>query len=245
MADRPPSEQPPGRPLRRPGYRVHVPPGYRDDTPSSVILFLHGAGERGSDNERQLQVGLPPALHAHPGRWPALVVSPQAPADTLWMGETAAAALAALETTQTEFNIDPGRILLTGLSMGGHGAWYLAYRHPERFAAIVPVCGWVSRIGLSRDATESVVPDADAEACGGDPFVALAMRLRVLPIWSFHGAEDPAVPVEESRRAALALASVGGAARYTELAGVGHAAWESAYDSTELAEWLQLRRRDV
>ena len=237
------------RSIRRPegdsrAFRIYIPPGYMAARPWPLILSLHGAGERGHDNERQLTVGLAPALRAHPERWPALVVFPQAPEDTLWMGQTAADALAALEATRAEFNIDPDRITLTGLSMGGHGCWYLAYRHPELFAAMAPVCGWVSRIGLSRDAEESPVPDADAAAQGGDIFAALAARVRDVPIWSFHGAEDPAVPVEDTRRAARALAAVGSAARYTELPGVGHAAWEPAYGSAELAAWLMAVRRN-
>lgn len=238
------------RSIRRPegdsrAFRIYIPPGYTAARPWPLILSLHGAGERGHDNERQLAVGLAPALRARPERWPTLVVFPQAPEDTLWMGGSAAAALAALEATRAEFNIDPERITLTGLSMGGHGAWYLAYRQPELFAAVVPVCGWVSRIGLSRDAAESPVPDADAAAHGGDIFAALAARLCGVPVWSFHGTEDTAVPVEETRRAARALeAAGGGLARYTELPGVGHAAWEPAYGSAELAAWLMAARRN-
>lgn len=233
---------PNGRPAP---YRLYLPPDYTPARPWPVILFLHGAGERGRDNERQLAVGLAPALRAHPERWPAIVVFPQAPEDALWMGDAAAAALAALEATRAECAVDPQRILLTGLSMGGHGSWYLAYRRPELFAAVVPVCGWVSRIGLSRDAAESPVPDADAAAHGGDPFPALAARLRGVPTWCFHGTEDTAVPVEETRRAARALQAAGdGRARYTELPGVGHAAWEPAYGSAELAAWLMAARRN-
>jgi len=113
--------------------------------------------------------------------------------------------------------IDPDRVYLTGLSMGGYGAWDLAARHPERFAAVVPVCG------------------------GGDP--AQADRLRDLPIWVWHGDRDRSVPVEQSRRMVEALRRAGSAVRYDELPGVGHGSWKQAYGAGGAIDWMFAQRR--
>jgi predicted peptidase len=220
-------------------YQVYVPRAYALDTEQRfpVILFLHGAGERGDDGLAQTEVGLGPALRRYPSRYPAIVVFPQAPRDSAWTGRVAEAAMAALEQTEREFRTDPERVYLTGISMGGHGTWYLAYRHPDRFAAIAPVCGFIDWRFGGRDVT--VVPPAD-----GDPFEALARRLASVPTWIFHGEADPAVPVEQSRRAAKAFEAAGAAdVRYSELPGIGHNAWDPAYASPGFAEWLFAQRR--
>jgi predicted esterase/predicted DNA-binding protein (MmcQ/YjbR family) len=219
------------------GYRVQLPAGYTPDTAWPVILFLHGSGERGDDGVSQTAVGLGPAARAHPERFPTIIVYPQAPLESRWSGAPARAAMAALRQAMTEFRADPDRVYLTGLSMGGNGAWRLAYEHPGRFAALVPICGWVGAAPVLPGA-EAAVPAED-----GDPFEALAERLAPVPVWIFHGEEDPAVPVEESRRAAAALEAAGGNVRYTELPGVGHNAWDPAYGSASLAEWLFAQRR--
>jgi len=220
-------------------YQVYVPREYASDPGRRfpVILFLHGAGERGDDGLAQTAVGLGPALRRHPSRYPAIVVFPQAPRDSTWTGRVAEAAMAALERTEAEFRTDPDRVYLTGISMGGNGTWYLAYRHPERFAAIAPVCGFVTmRFGAG---TAAVVPAED-----GEPFAALARRLASVPTWIFHGEADPVVPVEQSRRAAEALEAAGAAdVRYSELPGVGHNAWDPAYASPGFADWLFAQRR--
>ncbi len=218
-------------------YQVYVPRGYAERTRWPVILFLHGAGERGGDGVFQTAVGLGPALRKSPDRYPAIVVMPQAPRDSLWTGRPADAAMAALDRTLEEFSTDPARIYLTGLSMGGHGTWYLAYRHPERFAAIVPICAWV-RGGPPLPPESSVVPEED-----GEPFAALAARLAGVPVWIFHGEVDSVVPVEESRRAAEALERAGVDVRYTEVPGTDHDSWDAAYGSPELTTWLFAQRR--
>lgn len=218
-------------------YQVYVPSAYDGTARWPVILFLHGAGERGSDGLLQTAVGLGPAIRRGPDRYPAIVVLPQAPRDSLWTGAPAAAAMAALDRTLEEFSADPDRVYLTGLSMGGHGTWYLAYRHPERFAAVVPICGWVSA-GGGLPTAGAVVPTQE-----GEPFEALARRLVNVPIWIFHGEVDSVVPVEESREAAAALEAAGGRVRYTELLGIDHDSWDAAYGSPELTTWLFARRR--
>jgi predicted peptidase len=217
-------------------YQVYVPRAYDPGQRWPVILFLHGAGERGGDGVLQTVVGLGDAVRRDPARFPALVVFPQAPADALWTGAPAEAAMAALEAVMVRYATDPDRVYLTGISMGGNGAWYLAYRHPDRFAAVAPICGWVeSHPHFSRG---QVVPGQD-----GEPFQALAQRLAGVPIWIFHGDADTAVPVEQSRRAAAALEAAGADVRYTELPGVGHNSWDPAYQSSELSHWLFQQRR--
>jgi predicted peptidase len=200
-------------------YQVYVPATYRANVAWPVILFLHGSGESGTDGARQTEIGLGPALRRHPDRYPAIVVFPQTPSDKSGNAVTARIALAALDKTQQEFNTDAQRIYLTGLSMGGSGAWYLAYEHPERFAALVPICGWAA----NRD--------------------GLAQRLRQLPIWIYHGDSDTVVPVEESRKAFAALKAAGADVRYTEIAGGNHNAWDAAYQSEQLPAWLLTMRR--
>ncbi len=218
-------------------YQVYVPADYETRTDWPVILFLHGAGERGSDGLLQTTVGLGPAIRRDPARYPAIAVFPQVPADSLWVGVPAEMALAALEHTLSEFRVDRKRVYLTGLSMGGHGTWYLAYRHPELFAAIAPICGWVPDMPDFAGSVP-VVPLED-----GPPMQALAHRLANLPIWIFHGEMDLVVPVTGSREPAAALQSVSANVTYTEYLGLGHETWDAAYASDRFTQWLFAQRR--
>lgn len=218
-------------------YQVYVPRDYDPNVEWPVILFLHGAGERGADGVRQTAVGLGPALRLEPEHWPAIVVFPQAPPDSAWSGVPAGVAIAALDRTLAEYSTDHDRVYLTGNSMGGNGVWYIAYRYTNRFAAIAPVCAWVSGHERFPTASEAVPPE------DGDPFDALTERLADMPTWIFHGDADPAVPVEESRRAAASLRARNPDVRYTELPGTGHNAWDPAYGSAEFAAWLLAQRR--
>jgi predicted peptidase len=219
-------------------YQVYVPSSY----PASqqrwpVILFLHGGGERGSDGLFQTQVGLGSAIRRAPARWPAIVVLPQVPADSLWLGMPADMAMAALDQTISEFRTDPTRVYLTGLSLGGNGTWNLAYKHPDRFAAIAPICAFVTpfpRLPGSR----SIVP-----ADSGEAFAAIARRLGKLPTWIFHGEADPVVPVAESRRMTEAMKAAGGDVRYSELLGIDHNSWDAAYASQQFRDWLFAQKR--
>lgn len=218
-------------------YQVYVPARYPASTERwPVILYLHGAGERGDDGLFQTAIGLPNAIRRAPKTYPAIVVMPQVPTDSVWMGDPASAAIAALDRTMSEFRGDPDRVYLTGLSMGGNGTWNLAYRFPERWAAIAPICAFVAPVNPLR-ASRPIVP-----ADSGDPFAALARRLGRLPTWIFHGEMDPVVPVTESRRMAGAMAGSPNA-RYTELPGMGHNVWDAAYGSTQFQEWLFAQRR--
>jgi predicted peptidase len=224
-------------------YQVFVPREYAKQPSRQwpVILALHGSGERGNDGSSQMEVGLGPAIRRHEERFPAIVVFPQSPADDTpgWQSFGARLALAALDSAMAEFNTDKSRVYLTGLSMGGNGSWYLAYHHPDRFAALVVVCGWVA--GRSRIGATVYPPIAPGPAA--DRFRAVAQRVRHLPIWIFHGEEDALVPVGESRGMAQALRRAGADVRYTEFRGVGHNAWDPAYDRADLFEWMFKQRR--
>lgn len=215
-------------------YQVFVPRDYDPATSWPVILFLHGSGERGDDGSRPTQEGFGETLRWNPERWPAIVVFPQAPYEASWVGAAGRTAMAALAATRAEFNTDPERVYLTGLSLGGQGAWHLAYEHPELWAAVAPVCSFIEGHGRYPD----VLPASEA-----DPYAALARKIVAIPIWIFHGADDPVVPVEGARHLAAALKAQGADVQYTELPGVGHNAWDPAYSREDFATWILSQRR--
>lgn len=220
-------------------YQVYVPSAYGASNQRwPVILFLHGAGERGADGLFQTAVGLGNAVRRGASKYPAVIIFPQTPADSTWIGAPADAAMAALDQTLAELRTDSDRVYLTGLSLGGNGTWNLAYKYPDRFAAIAPICGFVhpfSRLPGSR----AIVPGDTGAAV----FTALARRIGRLPTWIIHGEIDPVVPVAESRRAAEALKAAGGDVRYTEILGGGHEIWDETYGSAQFREWLFAQRR--
>lgn len=194
-----------------------------------LVIFLHGAGERGTDNQKQLVHGVPEFVKRQK-QYPCFLIAPQCPEKERWGDWTVNAALLPeptppthlvlelLPALQKEFNIDAKRIYVTGLSMGGFGTWDLISRHPEMFAAAVPVCG------------------------GGDD--KQASKIAKLPIWAFHGAKDTAVKPERSRAMIEAIKKVGGDPKYTEYPDVGHASWAPAYKDEEMFKWLFAQKRD-
>jgi predicted peptidase len=216
-------------------YQVFVPAGYTRSQSWPVVLFLHGGGERGTDGLIQTEVGIGSAIRRFASRFPAIVVMPQAHPPAGWAGANAEMALKALDQTEAEFMTDKNRVYLTGLSMGGAGTWYIAYRHPSRFAALVAIC---ARVRPSATTTDPVVPAGD-----GEPFATLAARIKHLPIWVVHGDADQTVPVDESRGIVAALKTLNVPVRYSELAGVGHNSWDAAYRSEELTDWLFAQKR--
>jgi len=211
-------------------YQVYVPADYDRSRTWPVVLFLHGGGERGSDGLIQTEVGIGSAIRRFSSRFPAIVVMPQARPPLGWTGANADMALKTLEQTETEFNIDRSREYLTGLSMGGAGTWYIAYRNPSRFAALLAIC---ARVRPSQTTTDPVVPVTE-----GEPFETLAARVKHLPIWVFHGDADNTVPVDESRGIVAALTALNVPVKYSELPGVGHNSWDTAYRDPEVATWL-------
>jgi predicted peptidase len=215
-------------------YRLFVPVGCSTQSPCGLLLFLHGAGERGTDNEAQLKNdALALTGVAAQAEHPTLVVYPQCPRDMQWVEAPWAdgaydlprtpasrpmlAALNLVTALQAQYPVDPQRLLVTGLSMGGYGAWDALLRHPSKFAGALVLCG------------------------GGDP--AQAAVIRDVPIWAFHGDRDPAVPVRASRKMIEALRKAGGSPRYTEVADRGHDVWTVAYRDAEVVRWLLSQRR--
>lgn len=195
--------------------RGYVEPGVPGAPRWPLVLFLHGMGERGDDLSLVKRHGPPKLLEA--GREiAAIVVSPQCPLQPQF-GWSTPAVLALLDDVMERCAVDPDRVLLTGLSMGGYGTWAVACEAPERFAALAPICG------------------------GGDP--AKAARLAALPIWAFHGADDRVVPLAQSEAMVRAVEAAGGAPKLTVYEGVGHDSWVRAYDDPALWEWLLAQRR--
>jgi predicted peptidase len=199
-------------------YVVFVPDDYKGDKEYPVILFLHGAGETLGGKAKPEQVGIGPAIKKRAKTFPFVVVIPQSHKRT-WRADSpdAKRALAILDLVQKTYKTDPKRVYLTGLSMGGYGTWSLAAAHPERWAAIVPICG------------------------GGDP--KQAEKIKDIPCWCFHGDADKAVPVQRSRDMIKALKAAGGNPRYDEYPGVGHNSWDRAYGTDELYSWLLEQKR--
>lgn len=208
-------------------YQVYVPADWTKNKKWPVILFLHGAGERGDDGLIQTEVGLGTAIRRHPDRFPSIVILPQCRKNVWWSDPAMEAQLLqALDKTVKEFNGDPQRIYLTGLSMGGFGTWYLAAKYPGKFAALAPVCGGVR-------------PGADTAA---DPYAMTAQKVGKTPTWVFHGDADKAVPVAQSRKMVEALKAAGGNVRYREYEGIGHNSWDKAYAEPEFLPWLLAQR---
>jgi predicted peptidase len=196
-------------------YLLYLPREYGEEngTRWPLILFLHGSGERGTDLSKVKAHG-PPKLVSEGQEMPFIIVSPQCPARSNWEPE---ALVELLDQIVRKYAVDKDRIYLTGMSMGGAGTWALASAHPERFAAIAPVCGW------------------------GDP--GMARRIRAMPVWVFHGAEDDVVPLQASQEMVDALRQVGNEARFTVYPDVGHDSWTQTYNDPALYEWFLSHRR--
>lgn len=215
-------------------FRVFTPKGWSAKKKWPVMLFLHGAGERGDDNLAQTRVGIGPAILRQRDSLPFVVVLPQCPRNRWWTEpDMQAQALKALDQTVNEFSGDPKRTYLTGLSMGGYGSWLLAANNPSMFAAVAVVCGGV------RPPPGINVPRAGSGlAAAADPYAAVAAKVGKTPVWVFHGGADPVVPVSESRKMVEAIKTAGGRVRYNEYEGVGHNSWDKAYAEPELFPWF-------
>lgn len=205
-------------------YRLIVPESA--DGPMPVLVFLHGAGERGDDNRRQLIWGKDLLLNAA-REFGCIVVAPQCPAGEKWSivdwsqdkitfsdepAESMRLTNALIDDLASRYDVDTDRLYIMGLSMGGYGSWDAICRWPGRFAAAVPICG------------------------GGDP--AQAEVIKDTPIWAFHGEADPVVSVDLTRAMIQAIKDAGGEPKYTEYPGVGHNSWSPAFAEPELLTWM-------
>jgi predicted peptidase len=209
-------------------YRFLKPEHIEAGRKYPLVLFLHGAGERGNDNRKQLVHALPEFIkRQNRARFPCFVVAPQCPTERRWvevdwtlqrheMPEEMSVPLGLtwelLQQVTEQYPIDQDRIYITGLSMGGYGAWDLIQRKPDYFAAALPVCG------------------------GADE--KYAERLINLPIWTFHGDKDAVVPLVRSTRMVETIEKAGGKPKLTIYPGVGHDSWTATYANPEVLEWL-------
>jgi predicted peptidase len=215
-------------------YRLLKPEAIDSAKKYPLVVFLHGAGERGSDNEKQLVHGVPQfAAKEVREKFPCFLVAPQCPDGKKWvevdwgaerhtqpkeMSVPEQLIVELVETLIQTKPIDPKRVYITGLSMGGFGTWDLLVRRPDLFAAAVTVCG------------------------GGDE--ATAETIKHIPVWAFHGAKDGAVKPARSRNMIAALEKAGGKPKYTEYPDVGHNSWDKAYKDPELFKWLFAQKKD-
>ena len=219
-------------------YQVYVPAEYASQEKWPVILFLHGAGERGTDGLLQTQVGLPAVIRGDVKKYPAIVVMPQVPPDSMWSGDPAEAAMLALETTLKAYATDADRVYLTGLSMGGKGSHCLRSGLEAQLPVASFICGWITPWSEHWHPVDVVAPGDEATA-----FERTAQKLAKTPVWIFHGEMDNVVPVGQSRKAAEALMKVNPQAKYTEVAGTGHNSWDNTYNSASFIAWLFAQKK--
>jgi predicted peptidase len=198
-------------------YLQSLPEGYEADTSKKwpLVIFLHGSGERGDDLELIKKHG-PPKLIAAEQKFPAVIASLQCESGDLWNPHGVKAVTDYLFKT---LRIDPARVYLTGISMGGFGTWETAFEYPDTYAAIAPICG------------------------GAGVRWVTAERIKHLPAWIFHGDKDGAVPVENSHKIHDALKKIGAPVKLTIYPGVGHDSWTATYDNPEFWKWLFEQKR--
>ena len=226
-------------------YQVYVPEEYSPSRQWPIILFLHGAGERGDDGLAPTQTGLGTAIRKGAARFPAIVVFPQVRLEHRWDDAMLAHAVATLDAAILEFHGDRDRTYLTGLSMGGRGSWKLASKTPERFAALVIIAaGVVTPDAWTQTEKETAARENDFLR-SPDPYGFLASKVKGLPIQLFHGSADMEAPVTESRQMAAALQRLGANVKYTEYEGVPHNSWDRAFAEPDLMPWLLAQRRQL
>ena len=196
------------------GYYVFLPENYDANKKYPLVLFLHGAGERGDGSEEKLPLVCVNALpkYADAGEeYPFILLCPQCPECIVW-NNIVLTLKALVDKVALQYNADPDRIVCTGLSMGGFGTWEMGVTYPDFLAAIAPVCG------------------------GG--FSWRAALLKDMPVWAFHGDADSVVPISYSETMVEAIKKVGGNPKFTVFPGVNHNSWDSAYQTTNVVKWL-------
>ncbi|MBX2845536.1 MAG: dienelactone hydrolase family protein [Saprospiraceae bacterium] len=193
-------------------YYLYLPENYNKADALPFMLFLHGAGERGDSIEQLLQWG-PPKKVANGESMPFIIASPQCPTNKYWPQDDQLDRLVALmDHVEANYKVDPKRVYVTGLSMGGYGTWYLSARYNDRIAAAAPICG------------------------GGE--LDSAAAIAEVPIWAFHGAKDPVVPLVRSSEMVDAVNAAGGNAKLTIYPDEEHLSWRPAYANDSLYTWL-------
>lgn len=196
-------------------YLLYLPADYETTSEKwPLMLFLHGRGESYGPLSLVKKWG-PPRMVERGDDLPYIIVSPQCPGNESWSQEKQQSGLVGLlDHISKTYRVDSERVYLTGLSMGGYGSWRLAADHPEKFAAVIPVCG----AGKTEDAS----------------------KLKSLPIWVFHGREDTAVVFKRSEEMVEAITAAGSTSiRFTSLEHVGHNSWSAAYATPGIYEWLK------
>jgi len=194
-------------------YLLFTPANYDKQEKWPLIVFLHGAGERGDGLDLVKKHGPPKIVEGKPD-FGFIVVSPQVPSNSRWDAEKVGQII---DQVSESLKVDADRIYLTGLSMGGFGTWNTAAKYPDRFAAIVPICG------------------------GGDP--EAADKIKSIPCWVFHGAKDTAVSLRQSEEMVDALKKAGGEPKFTVYPDAGHDSWTESYNNPELYKWLLAQQR--
>jgi predicted peptidase len=196
-------------------YLLYLPEGYGQKGKKwPLMMFLHGAGERGDNLELVKKHGLTKLIEQGK-KFDFIIVSPQCPEHQWWPAK-ADVLIAMLSDIESKYDVDTDRVYLTGLSMGGFGSWTLGCCFPQRFAAIAPICG------------------------GGEKLLAPAMKN--LPIWAFHGAKDPVVPLIRSQEMVDAVNAAGGNAKLTVYPNAEHDSWTQTYNDPTLYEWFLSHR---
>ena len=214
-------------------YRWSAPESVEAGKTYPLVLFLHGAGERGTDNTAQIKHGVTSILEgAKKLGDPCFLIAPQCPPDRWWSpidhqtkqlnaaarpNPLLEAVLALVADTIKTQAVDPKRFYVTGLSMGGFATWDLLGRAPQRIAAAVPICG------------------------GGDP--SLAAKFKDIPVWAFHGEADPVVPVKSTREMITAMEQAGGKPKATFYPEVNHDSWTRTYNDPEVIRWMLSKRQ--
>ena len=193
-------------------YLAAVPKGADEDQKFPLLLFLHGAGERGDDLSVLTKHG-PPAMIAQGDSFEMIVVAPQCPAKSWWNPKQL---VSLIDGLVAKYPVDTDRIYVTGLSMGGYATWGLLAEIPDRIAAAVPICG------------------------GGDP--EQADRMTGVPIWAFHGDADNVVPVSQTERMIDAIRQASGQPKVTIYPGVKHDSWTETYENPDVFEWMRKQR---
>ena len=201
------------------GSYVYLPEDFDASRKYPMVVFLHGAGERGDGSEKMLPLVCKNALpnYAVGGKeYPFILLCPQCPENIVW-NNIVLSLKKLIDQIALEYNADADRIYCTGISMGGYGTWEMGIIYSDFFAAIAPVCG------------------------GG--FVWRASQLKNMPVWAFHGDADNVVPLENSRMMVDGVNAAGGNAKFTVFPGVQHNSWDSAYLETDVVEWLLKQKR--